>query len=197
MATTRTITVTDYSFDELADGAKETAREWFREDIGHEWYDCVYDDAKTCGKLLGVEIDAIYFSGFASQGDGACFEGRYAYAEQAPKRVLEYAPQDEELVRIARDLVKAQRSAFYRLTADVKHRGRYYHEYATEITVRDGDGNYAPVEQDEAISTALRDFMRWIYKRLENEYDYLMSDECVDEQIRANEYRFDNAGGIV
>lgn len=37
---------------------------------------------------------------------------------------------------------------------------------------------------------ALRDLARWLYRQLEREYDYLTSDEAVDEAIVANEYSF-------
>ena len=46
---------------------------------------------------------------------------------------------------------------------------------------------------DSLIETA-RDYMRWIYKQLEKEYDYQNSDECVDENILANEYTFEING---
>ena len=36
----------------------------------------------------------------------------------------------------------------------------------------------------------LRDYMHWIYKRLNAESDYMMSDEAITETIEANEYEF-------
>jgi len=32
--------------------------------------------------------------------------------------------------------------------------------------------------------------MRWIYRQLEAEYTYRMSDEAIDEDIEANDYLF-------
>ncbi len=47
----------------------------------------------------------------------------------------------------------------------------------------------------EAIVTdALRDLARWLYRQLEREYEYLASNECVDEAIDANAYTFTDAG---
>ncbi len=46
----------------------------------------------------------------------------------------------------------------------------------------------------DAIDRALRDFADWIYSQLEKEYEYQMSNECVDENIRANEYEFTEEG---
>jgi len=47
--------------------------------------------------------------------------------------------------------------------------------------------------EDEVIA-ALRDLARWLYRRLEAEYEYLTSDAAVDEAIAANEYTFTDNG---
>jgi hypothetical protein len=43
----------------------------------HEWWGCVYEDWKQRLEELGFFNIHIYFSGFASQGDGACFAARH------------------------------------------------------------------------------------------------------------------------
>jgi len=188
--TTRTL----YKFDELSDEAKEKAIERYRENnLDYDWYDFVYDDAITIGKLMGIKIDRIYFSGFSSQGDGACFEGEYFYNAGSVKAIKDYAPQDETLHRIAKDLQNIQRKTFYHLYAYVKHSGHYYHENCTNIDVRN-DVQELTDEQEQGIKDCLRDFMRWIYKQLESEYDYLQSDEQIRETIQANEYEFTEDG---
>ena len=61
------------------------------------------------------------------------------------------------------------------------------------IDVSDGREN-APWqvsdETEEAIAEALRDFMRWIYRNLEREYEFITSAEEVAETLRINEYDF-------
>jgi hypothetical protein len=47
---------------------------------------------------------------------------------------------------------------------------------------------------DEELAEALRAFMKWIYRQLEREYDYLTSDEAIAESIIANEYEFTEEG---
>ena len=42
----------------------------------------------------------------------------------------------------------------------------------------------------EAVIEALRDLARWLYRQLELEYNYLTSDEAVDETVSANEWAF-------
>mgnify|MGYP000137187007 CR=1 FL=1 len=91
---------TEFTYAELSPQAKEYALEKARyQDHGYDWWDSTYEDAVTVGALLGIRIDThtvrtsrgreyqetcIWFSGFSSQGDGACFEGSYRYAKGAP-----------------------------------------------------------------------------------------------------------------
>lgn len=205
----RTVEQTLYKFDELSDKAKETARDWFRSCDDMHWKEYVYEDADRVAKLLGIEIDqrpyktmggstryepCIWFSGFSSQGDGACFEGRYSYAKGSVKAIKAEYPSDKELNDIAEGLYEIQRHNRYRLVAKVSHSGHYYHSGCTDIDV-DGPGcaNSDDADQTERL---LRDFMDWIYARLEAENDYQDSDEVVDENILANEYEFDESGDI-
>jgi hypothetical protein len=203
---------TVFKFDELSDRAKERARDKYRESaLDYEWWEFVYDDAATCLGILGIDVmqasarlmdgttrakPAIYFSGFSSQGDGACFDCRYDYAKGAPKAIKAHAPQDAELLRIANELQDVQRRNFYRLTATSKHSGRYSSETSTTIEVYLGDDD-APKETYETAAELLRDAMRWVYRQLEQEYDYQMSAEQIDESLRANDYDFDEDGSLV
>jgi len=111
------IQTTVYRLDELCDAAKEKARAWYREGaLDYDWYEGVYDDFERICDMLGVSLatravplygggarqkPCIWFSGFGSQGDGACFEGHHRHAKAAPRNIRAYAPQDGELQRIA------------------------------------------------------------------------------------------------
>lgn len=202
----RTVETTVYSFDELDDAAKERARAWYREDaLDHDWWDSTYEEAARIAALFGLDINmkpvklmsgktrmgpAIYFSGFFSQGDGACFEGDYKFKDNAIKALAEYAPKDETLAQIVSDLMDAQAANGNQLSARVRHHGPCFH---MDIDVF-CDGEDANDDASEAIAEALRDFANWIYRTLESEYEYFMSDECVDDTIRANEYEFTKDG---
>lgn len=197
-ATMRTIQTIVYNFNELSEGAKQHAIEKLHTiNTDYEWYDATFDDAKEIGRIMGIDINNIYFSGFSSQGDGACFEGRYEYRKGSVKELKAYAPVDTELHRIAKALQDIQRKAFYRLTAHVKQSGHYNHKYCTVIDVYNSEsGDYATDEQSDAITETLRDFMEWIYRTLEKECEYLESEEAIIETIEANEYEFDTAGNL-
>ena len=204
----RTIETTVYKFAELSDKAKEKARDWYRQGCCDDssWYESVYEDAATIADIIGIDLrqraaklmgggtrmePAIYFSGFSSQGDGACFEGTYRYRKGSVKAIKAHAPQDAELHRIAEELYAMQRRARFSITAQISHRGHYNHSGCMSIDVdqdMSGDIPTGDIEQ------CMRDFADWIYKQLETEYDYQNSDEQVDDAITANEYEFDEEG---
>lgn len=206
------ICTTVYQFPELSDAAKDKARSWYRELGPHDdWWDAVYEDFERICEILGVRLKTtlvrlmgggtrqkpcIWFSGFWSQGDGACLEGFYSHAKGAPVRIRDYAPQDATLHSIADRLQSIQRRNFYQLAAEISHRGRYYHEYTMSIDVtRDSLTRQPPTaDAEETVVEAIRDLARWLYRQLQIEYDYLTSDETVEEGIIANEYTFTETG---
>ena len=199
--------------DELAPEARDRARDWYRTDaVPEDWYDVVLDDfAAICG-LLGVRLKTrrvplfgggyrkapcIWFSGFASQGDGACFEGVYAYMPHAVACIRCHAPDACDLHDIAARLQAIQRRNFYQLVGDIRHKSRYYHENSMEISVeRDAANAQPPTPDAEAVvDEALRDLARWLYLQLDAEYDSLTSDTAVDEALAANAVTF-TADGV-
>jgi len=201
-----TIEKTVYSFDELSDTAKERARTHWRDGaLDYYWWEAIEVDAREVAAILGIDIHGwnpnnksakgFYFSGFSSQGDGACFEGNYSYSKGWREKLKAHAPKDKELLRIGLALSKAQRPSFYLCSATIKHSGFYNHSGCMQIDVDCIDGS-ATQEQEEAVEQALRDFADWIYKQLEMEYEYQMSDECVDKIIKYNEVQFDENGRI-
>lgn len=208
----RTIETTVYQYDELSDRAKEKAREWYSQFVFNDScdWDCIYEDAANVAEILGIDLrqkrvtlmngqhrydPCIYFSGFSSQGDGACFEGNYVYAKGAAKKIREYAPQDAELHRIADALQEVQRRHFYRLVAGMAHRGHYHHSGCMDVSVEDSEDRWRDIgDAEDDIRQLMRDFADWIYSQLEKEYEYQTSDEAVEEAIRANEYEFDEDG---
>lgn len=195
----KTKTIQLYTIDELCNEAREKALNKLRENwFDYDWHEGILDEAKTIGALMGIDIDKIYFSGFWSQGDGACFECNYQYKKGALKAIKDYAPLDAELHSIAKNLQDIQKRYFYYLSASTEQRGHYYHEYCTCITVRNNApwlySSDVPEEVEESIKDYLRDFMRWIYSQLGIEFDYLNSDEVMIENCRSNEYFFDESG---
>lgn len=168
------------------------------------WWDSTYDNFKRDMAEIGIEVRNIYFSGFWSQGDGACFEGE----------VCDWGPflksrgyNDAALITHAE-----QHFQF-----SVTHHGHYYHENCTSFAVHlplpehDEDSyfldDYSPHERDslhEAVwmvginkysfeamerdfTEAFKGHMRDLYTALNKEYDYLTSDEAVLDSLEAND----------
>lgn len=176
------------TFDELTDEQRAKALEHHRNwNVRDEWWEYTYEDAKAIAALMGLEIDKIYFSGFWSQGDGACFEGTIRPAKGIVAAVKAYAPQDTELHSIAAGIAELQRVAFYTASAIVAQSGHYHHERSMSVDVDCERGK----ADEPAWKDWCADFALWIYKRLESGYEFLTSDEAVAESLRANEVEFE------
>ena len=209
---TETTTRTLYKFDELSPEAQQHALEEHAEFEGREFNpEFVFDDAATIADLFGLDLrqtrktrkdgghfyePTIYYSGFWSQGDGACFEGTYSYKSGALKAVTECAPQDHELHRIVESLQNIQKRNFYQLTARCKHLGHYYHSGCMSVDVDRQDGKEMTDDAEDTVQECMRDFADWIYKSLEDEYDYVTSEAACKESIEANDYEFTEKGEL-
>lgn len=199
----RTIEVQLYQYDELSPEAQAKARDWYLEGgLDYDWWDGVYDGFQEVCKILGVEIDQnshnvryggsatpmIFFSGFYHQGSYAGFEGEYSYKKGAAKAIRAYC-NDEELIRIADALQDVQRRNFYRLIARIR-----LNRDNLDVEVYDKDDRYREIAEESDLRELMDDLADWLYKTLQNEYEWLTSDEEVAESIRANEYEFDEDG---
>ena len=191
-------------WDQLNAGAMQAAyeryRDWNVENI--DWWEYIYEDATRMGALMGITIDKIQFSGFWSQGDGASYSGSYSAAPDAVAKIKAEAPQDAELHRIAEKLTELQiaygplygRSIQVKITTD---NSRYCHEMTMNFGIEDDEGDEPVGRRTKELVDTLRDFARWIYSSLEQEYDYLTSEECVMESLASGDYSFDEDGRII
>jgi hypothetical protein len=185
-----------YTFDELSDRAKEKARDWWRNGLDFD-HESIFDDAKEVGERMGIDIDDINYSGFSSQGDGASFVGSYRFAPKAKAAVKKYAPKDQDLARIVNTLTTVQAQNKNKIVADVRRTDRRYsHEGTVAIDVSRTDDKDVSEDDVDNVQDALREFMIWIYRRLQDHYDYEMLDETVDENLIANEYDFHADGTL-
>lgn len=191
---TVTIKFPVYRLEELKGNAKDTAVQAVGdlETSDEWWYESVIEDAKRMGDLMGLAIDQVYFSGFWSPGDGACFTGSYSYRKGAAKAVKEWAPLDKELHNVVDYLQELQARNFYRLSTRVSHVGRGYHENCTEFEYPD----YGSDEDFERLKFVLRGYMQWIYRRLEAEYDYFHSEDYVNDRVLEADMWFRENGDI-
>lgn len=208
-----------YKFSELSERAKRTARDHHTsgEYLHEDWWEWVYEDAVRMGAMLGIEISTtthqgrlgktyqttdIYFSGFYSQGDGACFAGNYRFAPDAVEKIQQETT-DKELLRIAQGLSLLQLTrmlkGFAFFSATLTTSGRYSHSgtMAVNVNSEDEDDEHSQISEDleDEITQFMRDFADLIYKWLEQEHDYLTSDECVDQYLI--DEKFDETGCVI
>lgn len=164
--------------------------------VGFDWYDYSYEDFVSELKKIGIEVDtkhgrdyAIHFSGFSSQGDGACFEG---YVNDWPKLLTEL-----DQVRF----IPHQNGWSFRCTTV----GNYCHSNTMAF---DGlmEPECNPYDEDDEllqheawalthisekeldvlwdkIEAKFKDLADKLYADLEAEYDYQTDDEQVIEYI--------------
>ena len=168
--------------------------------VEHEgWWEGVYHNFSEDMKAVGIGVTRMYFSGFCSQGDGACFEGSLGNA-------LTYLDHHHKgQYPMIRKLLEAGGDVY----VNCEHRGHYYHQNCTEFWA-DADTLTGMLDQptefhetiveqwqeelademdgfEKAVIEQWRSYMQDLYSKLEDEYDHLTSDEVVWEIIEANE----------
>lgn len=176
-------------------------------DGGFNWWECIHDDLKEDLEDIGFDLDQMYFSGFWSQGDGACFTGQMRdwkkFCDKVPAFVKDFPNYAIYL---------QGEGANYK----VEHNRHYYHENCTShefeseiedaVLVLDDVDEYAELtdiedlmrrglykkardegDVGEWLKEHFKSLMRKLYRDLEAEYNYLTSDEVVWESIVANE----------
>jgi len=162
-----------------------------------DWYESVEESFKERMLEKGITVSRIYFSGFWSQGDGACFEG--GLADTAT--FLDAFYDKDDYPEIRRMLANG---GFVNLNC--YHRGHHYHEYSVVFTDTYDtweDLHYPETDEfrtqilkaldaklaDEHTSfyesaiEIFRSSMRDLYRDLQDQYEYLTSDEIIEEWL--------------
>lgn len=184
-----------FLLSELTQSQQEKAHENYMCNEFEFFSEFVIEDAITMLAKLGIEVENVYFSGFSSQGDGACFEGRLqAYPKGGLAALVQEYPDANELHELARDYVKAQAKGFYRVRGTVKQSGHYMHSGCTSFDLYDEEFDYNRAIPEDEIIESCRALMDYIYKSLQNEYDYQSSFESFKDSCAANEWHFTEAG---
>jgi hypothetical protein len=185
-----------YKFEELNEKAKERARDKYREDIDFSFEaECVTDDAIYQLKLLGFDIEHVYWRGFASQGDGACFVGSW-HAKDFKGGSEGFPGLEEEFAAIAKEFPEAR--------ATIKKRSFHYeHEQTVSIECEEGfeierdDGPVWSTTDAGNFEDFTRECMQQIYQQLERQWEWINEDEQVDEALIANGYEFTKEGRMI
>jgi len=195
---------TEFIFEELSPEAQEKAMEWYRSGDNSPydgWYETIYEDWKEKLQEQGFEKVEFFWSGFWSQGDGACFTATVdleKYIKANVEGILKGRISD---IFTLRKIIKNDpcESDWEVETPFIKREGHYYHEKTMESRL-DWRGDAPPeiektlVGLQDCILENARSLAKAFYKALEKEYEYLTGDECTKENIIANEYLFNENG---
>lgn len=172
-----------------------------------DWWDCVYSLFREDMAALGIRVDDMQFSGFCSQGDGASFTGyvvhedvfldKHPALKDDRPMMLKLMKEFGGSVNISISRISYQYAHENTVTADVEcdHfwdvcdgsdplRMAVLEKWDEEL-----DGELADLQP--AVREIIRDYCRDLYRRLEDEYDHLTSDEVVWETIEANDWHLD------
>jgi hypothetical protein len=185
----RTIRTKIYKFDELSKEAQTVAIDKMRDiNVDYEWFDADFEGFKEDLNELGFYDAEIWFSGFYSQGDGACFDAKIDASK--------FATTVNEK-RIARLIENGYISQFEILKNS--YANHYSHE-KTRYVDFDSIG-YKNIDETlqslcEKIELIRLKQSKEIYRSLDKQNDYLQSDEAVKETILANDYEFTENGKI-
>ena len=203
----RIIETTVYKFDELSPKAKEKAREWWRslENESFGSHGEIFEPAETAAKLLGITFDRndvplmggskrsepVIYWGLHVQGSGASFEGRYDYKADCLDAIKKEFPTDLKLHGVA-DVLRMYGCGH---TAKCDCSGaRYPHSGWMNVSVY--DDTTGDEIKGEVLRGALREFADWIYRVIDEDFTYRMSDENVNSALTdyATEYEFEADG---
>lgn len=171
--------------------------------VDYDWWDYTYDHFKEDMKAKHVEVKDMSFSGFWSQGDGASFTG---YIDDNKEFMAKH-----DLTKTYPHITKLLSHGGY-FSVDITRTGssRYVHENTVSAEIVAADGFYHVLDGDdpvreaiiahwdvslndeydrlaEDVTTIIRGYCRDLYKNLQEEYEYLTSDDAVWEAIEANE----------
>ena len=191
------------NYNELTDEAKERAFESFknREIYDNHWAHHVLEDwVERLGAVgIDTEVYDMHFTGFHSQGDGASFEGSInlkEFLEAHPELRKSHA--ELYLSTVPFDTLSDDYAEYMVLLRRTQHLS-YYHEntITLEWDIETNDvGKFDKVMTDAEpdILGQCRDYMRQLYRELENAYEYELG---LDNFLEGVEYMdFEEDGSL-
>ena len=191
---------TVYTIDELKEQFPEVYKKAIEknQDINtdFEWYDFIEADYIEQLEKIGFYDIEIQFSGFWSQGDGACFSGNW-YKDRVDLSKVDieeiYSDSIKNLYGTLVEITNSCSDGSFCITTS----GRYCHENTMSIDGEfyDESGEFIYMDDDRILSEC-KCIAREIYRSLEEDYTYLTSEPSILETLQCNEYYFDLNGTI-
>jgi hypothetical protein len=202
----KTIQLNLYEFAELEEKAKQKAIEDHRHiNVDYSWWDFTYDDFINICQTIGITVDkkSIFFRGFYSQGDGSGFIAEIDLPVLLDGIVTQkwkkYAPKLElhlTLPEIDRRVIRLIRENKLDTAPQITHPHRgYYVKAELNENLPYSYHGYPLIEKqldllEDGVIKIAETLNRYLYKSLQDEYEYQTDEQAVTEAIEANEYWF-------
>lgn len=210
-------------YNELSDTAKRKALNAQCEHaMSYEWWDFTFMDFASVAKCLGLDLGRVLSGGhwvpnihFDIYRNECTFIAEFhpEYDGKCVERIKEYAPQDEELLRIAQALQDASTpvigieqhygAAGLRVRISMSsHKNMMYigSACADYLYLEEGkdEGARLEIEKmcddfDQAVLNCCLDLASWLLKNLKAEEEYL----CSEARLIEDDFDFDEDGNVV
>lgn len=186
------ITIKAYTANELVEKARERVLEEYRDiNVNSDWYQPIIEGFNEDMAKYGIFADA-RFSGFWSQGDGACFITNTVDTDIMIRKLYELGYDiPEDVLLYSKDLSVSIQKICNHYEHENTIAAFLYND--SEHTVSDHDTN----KTKSVITKWARDISRGLYEKLKNYYEELTSDEAVIETLVKKEYIFTEKGIII
>lgn len=162
-----------------------------------EWWDCVEEQFKEECLNVGIRVDDMYFSGFGSQGDGACFTGRIVdwvkYLDAIKLSPLSKFAKECDWRFSVSTSGRYSHSGCMRAEADLGLDEKYVNPYnededplrydAWNLVNKDVPDDLTLGRLEDTILSNFRTRADDLFEKLEQEHDYLTDDEYVAERL--------------
>jgi hypothetical protein len=169
----RTIKVNLYQFNELSDTAKEKAIEKLSDiNVDYDWWSITYEDAATIGlKITSFVLDRDRHA-----------KGEFTLsAAEVVQNILNNHGENCDTYKTALSFMEEWQPVF--------------DDYMNEESE-----NYESLELEDKLNELEAEFLNSLLEDysiiLQNECDYLQSDEAIIDTIIANEYEFNEKGNL-
>lgn len=199
------VTINLYKFDELSDSAKQKAIDSARSMCASRMVDCDADEYRNTLKLIeekfGIDV-------YDWEVDSCGYRFKFSFDSRA-----DVADDSKYLCRYLRDLFSILRKGKYYSTGGRLVNGKYQYKYRYSKVISEYSciltGCWCDFAVDDAMKNrfdyirrgfTIRDFVEDVLDKFfgqwHNDYEYVYSDEAVEEYIEGNDFLFYEDGKI-
>ena len=191
----KTITINGYLANELDQKLQQKLIQDYHEiNVMSDWYQPIQEGFNEDLEKYGITA-RLSFSGFWSQGDGACFVTDTVDADLLVRKLHEEGHDiPEDCLLYSKDFsinVSKVHASFA---------NHYDHENTVSSCVYNESDKISDEDLDSmegVITEWVRQTSREVYQKLENYYIELTTDEAIMETLVENEYLFTESGTII